>query len=309
MTVPSAYPDPVTRWYLLLFGVCAGWGTIPLLIREIGASPGLIAFGRVSIAATALGAVLLTQRGRSHFPAPYSVTPWRAIGSGILLSGHWLTMFIAFDRVPAGTVILIIFLSPVGVAALAPSLLGDRLTPRIVVAVLVGLVGVGFIAGPSLESADPTGLMMAVVSMVLLVGLNLVAKPLSGTYGGLRLAFMQMAVASFMLIPVAVTADRAPAGTGWLWLAVLGLVHTAGGVSLFLAALRHLPVTRVSVMSYLEPVSVVLLAWIVLSETPTPLTITGGLLVIVAGVLVISAGGRATPPEPVSTTEVAHVPG
>lgn len=300
----------MARWYLLLFAVCTGWGTIPLLIREIGASPGFIAFGRVSIAATTLGAVLLAQRGRpSPFPTPYSITRWRAIGSGVLLSGHWLTMFVAFDRVPAGTVILIIFLSPVGVAALAPSLLGDRLTPRVVVAVFVGLLGVAFIAGPSLDSADPTGLVMAVVSMALLVALNLVAKPLSGTYGGLRLAFMETAVASLMLLPVALTADLTPVGAGWFWLAVLGLVHTAGGVSLFLAALRHLPVTRVSVMSYLEPVSVVLLAWLVLSETPTALTITGGALVVLAGALVISAGGRATPPEPVSTTEVARVPG
>ncbi|MBW3537606.1 MAG: DMT family transporter [Actinobacteria bacterium] len=300
----------MARWYLLLFAVCTGWGTIPLLLREIAASPGLVAFGRVAIAALGLGGVLLAKRGRpTRFPAPYRVTPWRAIGSGVLLSAHWLTMFIAFDRVPAGTVILIIFLSPVGVAALAPSLLGDHLTPRLIAAVFVGLLGVALIAGPSLDSADPTGLAMAGISMALLVALNLVAKPLAGIYGGLRLAFMETAVASLILLPVALTADRTPVGTGWFWLAVLGLAHTAGGVSLFLAALRHLPVTRVSVMSYLEPVSVVLLAWVVLSEVPTALTLAGGALVVLAGVLVISTGGRATPPEPVATTEVARVPG
>lgn len=300
----------VARWYVLLLGVCTGWGTIPLILREIGLTPPAIAFARVFIAALGLGALLAWRRAPSQFPKPYSVMPWRCVANGLLLAAHWLTMFMAFDSAPAGTVILIIFLAPVGVAAIAPALLGEHLTPPIVVAVALGLLGVGLIAGPALGEADPVGLAMAGVSMTLLVALNLASKPLVAVYGGLRLAFMETAGAAIALMPVALVVERGPVAPALGWLLLLGLAHTAVGVSLYLAAMRHLPVTHVSILSYLEPLAVVVLAWLVLAEQPTGVTVAGGSLVIGAGLLVISAGrAGAAPPEPIPPQEVTSVPG
>lgn len=304
------------RWYLLLVGVCTGWGTIPLILSRITLPPQTIAFSRVLIAAAGLG-VLLGARSRtrpagseSQFPRPFSARPGLAAASGFLLAVHWLTMFIAFDRAPAGTVILIIFLSPVGIALVAPMILRERVGPKTLAAALVGLGGVGLIAGPALDRADPFGLSMAAVSMLLLVALNLTAKPLANIYGGRRLAFMETLAASAFLAPVAAVADWSGLATSWPWLLLLGVVHTATGVSLYLAALRHLPVTQVSITSYLEPLAVVLLAWIVLSETPSLTTLVGGALVLGAGTLVIVGEHRtAAPPEPVADLEAIHASG
>ena len=297
----------MARWYLLLVAVCTGWGTIPLILREVDVAPSTIAFGRVLVAALGLGAILVARPADQNFPRPFSVAPVRCVANGALLAAHWLTMFIAFDRAPAGTVILIIFLAPVGVAAIAPRVLDEHLSTGVVAAVALGLIGVALIAGPVLDEADSVGLAMAAVSMGLLVALNLAAKPLAGVYGGLRLAFMETAAAAVALVPVAIVLHTGALSTAWPWLALLGLVHTALGVSLYLSALRHLPVTHVSIISYLEPASVVLLAWLVLAERPTILTSVGGLLVIVAGILVVNSGRRVSvPPEPVSHAEVAN---
>lgn len=300
----------MARWYLLLVAVCTGWGTIPLILRELDVAPSTIAFGRVLIAALGLGAILLVRPVGRKFPRPFSVAPVRCFANGALLAAHWLTMFIAFDRAAAGTVILIIFLAPVGVAVLAPRLFNEHLSAAVVTAVVLGLFGVGLIAGPVLDEADPLGLTMAALSMGLLVALNLAAKPLVGVYGGMRLAFMETAGATVALMPVAMVLHAGTLSTAWPWLILLGLVHTALGVSLYLSALRHLPVTHVSIISYLEPASVVLLAWLVLSERPTLLTSVGGVLVIVAGILVINSGRpESVPPEPVAHAEVANAAG
>ncbi|HUR48248.1 MAG TPA: DMT family transporter [Acidimicrobiales bacterium] len=299
----------MARWYLLLFAISTGWGTIPLILREVDVAPSTIAFARVLVAAAGLGAVLLVQRGERTFPRPYSVEPIRCLANGALLAAHWFTMFVAFDRAPAGTVILIIFLAPVGVAAIAPRLLGEHLSTAIVAAVALGLVGVALIAGPALGNADPGGLAMAAASMTLLIALNLASKPLVAVYGGLRLAFMETAGAALFLAPVAVVLHTGSLATGWPWLLLLGLVHTAFGVTMYLSALRHLPVTHASILTYLEPASVVVLAWLVLAETPTLLTSIGGLLVVGAGILVVSAGrGESLPPEPVAQVGAANAP-
>ena len=273
-------------------------------------APSTIAFGRVFVAALGLGAILLLRPAGGEFPRPLSVAPIRCLANGALLAAHWLTMFVAFDRAPAGTVILIIFLAPVGVAAVAPRLLGEHLTPTILAAIALGLIGVAFIAGPVLDEADPVGLAMAVVSMGLLVALNLASKQLVGLYGGMRLAFVETAGAAVALLPVAVATHSGRLATAWPWLVLLGLAHTALGVSLYLSALRHLPVTHVSIISYLEPASVVLLAWLVLAERPTLLTSLGGALVIAAGILVVNSGRPGSiPPEPVAHPEVANAAG
>ncbi len=293
------------RWYLILVAVCTGWGTIPLLLSRITLPPANIAFGRVAVAAVGIGGLLLLQSRSSgerteKFPRPFAVKPLLCAFNGLLLGIHWLTMFIAFDRVPAGTVILIIFVAPVGVALAAPRTLGEHVSARALVAALVGLVGVGLIAGPALGQADPLGLLMASVSMLVLVVLNLSSKSLVAVYGGQRLAFIEVGGAALVLLPVVLFADWSGLGTSWPWLLTLGLIHTALAVTLYLAAMRHMPVTHLSVISYLEPAAVVLLAWLVLSEVPRWTTVAGGILVVAAGTLVIVGERRsAVPPEPV----------
>jgi S-adenosylmethionine uptake transporter len=72
----------------------------------------------------------------------------------------------------------------------------------------------------------------------------------------------------------------------WLWLIVLGVVFTAFLSTVFLALLCRLPVATVGVLSYVEPVSATLLAWLVLGEVPSALSLFGGAMVVGAGIMV-----------------------
>ena len=76
----------------------------------------------------------------------------------------------------------------------------------------------------------------------------------------------------------------------WLWLLVLGLVHTALGVSLYLAALAEVPAVHAGILGYLEPAGAVVCGWLFLHEHPGPATIVGAVLIVAAGILVVRAG-------------------
>ena len=89
----------------------------------------------------------------------------------------------------------------------------------------------------------------------------------------------------------------------WSWLLVLGLGMTALLGPLYLVVLDHLPASSASVLLYLEPVSTLALAWIILGETPTPLTLAGGSLIVAGGVIVLRH------PAAQHTEVVSHVPG
>ena len=282
------------RSYLTLVAVCTGWGTIPLIVRRVPLPATAIVAVRLWVAALGLGvALVVTRRTAERRPALLSVRPWLCVTSALVLAVHWVSLFSAYKRAPAGTVILIVYLAPIGIAALAPSMLGERVGARTLWALVLGAAGFALVAWPAVHGTSVAGLGLALLAAAMFVVLVLVSKPLAESYGGLRLAFMEMAGAGLLLVPVAATAAWGHPRGSWLWLVVLGLVHTAVGIGLYLAALAHVPATHTAILGYLEPASVVACGWLFLSQRPGAATIIGGVLIVLAGVVVVRSATMA----------------
>jgi drug/metabolite transporter (DMT)-like permease len=93
---------------------------------------------------------------------------------------------------------------------------------------------------------------------------------------------------------------------GYLVLLGVGITGLTGAV--YILALRAVPATTAGILGYLEPLSAVVLAAIVLGEDPGPATVIGGAAIVAAGVAVVVEQARGevvapvapmTPPEPV----------
>ena len=69
-------------------------------------------------------------------------------------------------------------------------------------------------------------------------------------------------------------------GTGWFCLAMLCLFHTGFAYLLYFAALRALPAQTTAALSYIDPLSAVLMSWLILGERMTPLQIVGGVMIL-----------------------------
>src|SRR5688572_17418879 len=127
------------------------WGTIPLVARSLDLPATAIVFARVWIAAAGLGVLVVA--GRSPGPRLFSYRPRLVLLAGALLAVHWTAMFAAYRRAPADTVVFLVFLAPVGVAVLAPRLLGERTDGRTIATLALAVAGLALVAGPT----GPTG--------------------------------------------------------------------------------------------------------------------------------------------------------
>lgn len=285
------------RSYLTLAVVCTGWGTIPLVVRRVDLPAAAIVCSRVWLATLGLGAVIALDRRVA--PPLLSVRRGRVGLAGVVLAVHWLALFAAYRRAPVGTVVLIVYLAPVGIAATAPRLLGERIGVRTLVALAVAVGGFVLVTMPTLHRAEVPGLGLAAIAAVLFVALVLLSKPLAEDYGGVRAAFQQLAVASIVLVPVAAATAWGPPRPAWALLLILGLVHTAAGTALYLGSLARMPATHTGILGYLEPASVLVCGWLFLGEQPAGMTWVGGALIVLAGAIVITsrASGAATPLE------------
>ncbi len=287
---------------MVLAGVAAGWGTIPVMAGLVHIPSALIVAARLWTASLCLGAAVWWRRRRDRRlrralpPVLLSVRPGLCLVVAGILAFHWLALFAAYQRAPAGTVILIVYLAPIGVAAIAPRLIGERLSLGTISALVAATIGFGLVALPTVRSAGAGGLILSLMAALLFVFLIVLSKPLAEVYGGLQLAFMEMAGAGLVLVPVAAVSRWPHPSPTWLWLLVLGVVHTAVGISLYLWALADLPATHVGILGYLEPVGVVVCAWVFLAQRPAVETVLGGLLVVGAGVMVVALGRSDVPP-------------
>jgi DME family drug/metabolite transporter len=293
----------VRRAYLLLAGVCIFWGTIPLIVRTVHVEAAVIVAVRLWVASIGLGSVIVWQKRAARTVAPtlYSVHRRLCVVAAAILAVHWLALFAAYKRAAPGTVILIVYVAPVLVAAAAPRVLGETVTRRTVVAVALAMAGLALVTAPDVDRASGTGILLAVLAAVTFAALVLVSKPLAEAYGGLRTAFMEMSGAGLVLVPVAARTSWGHPTAAWAWLLVLGLAHTALGTAVYLAVLGRIPATHVGVLGYLEPAAVVLFGWLFLAESPSLFTVGGGCLIVVAGVLVLRSGstGAVIPEVPV----------
>ena len=288
------------RSYAALVGVCTAWGTIPLLTRSIDLPPQAIVLVRVWVGSLGLGVLLLARRRTMPEPvAPPSQPLVRGVAVGALLAVHWTAMFAGYQRAPADVVIFLVFLAPIGIAVLAPRALGEHSSRTTLAALAVAVAGFALVTGPDLSGrGSASGIAFATLSGATLVALVLVSKPLAESYGGVRLTWIELTGAGVVLLPVVVTTDWSRATPGdALALVVLGLVHTAAFVSIYLYALARVPATHVGILGYLEPVSVVVLSWLVLGEAPTVAMVVGGALIVAAGALVIRTASVPTTPE------------
>ena len=266
-----------------------GWGTIGVIVRHLDLPAVAIVASRLWIGALVLGLVLSTGHGRTGGGPVDRAGRNRTVLCGLVLAAHWVALVAALQQAPIGLVLLVTYLAPVGVAVLAPRALGEVVDRVTVGALGLAVAGVALVAWPSLGSPDVGGLVLAGVAGSLLVFLLLVNKPLAATYGALPLAFTQFLVAGAALVPVAAFAGWGSPRLAWLWLVVLGVVHTALADVLFLGALARMPASRAGVLLYLEPASAVAFGWLLLGESPAPATAVGGVLIVLAGILVARA--------------------
>jgi drug/metabolite transporter (DMT)-like permease len=218
------------------------------------------------------------------------------VTSGVLLAAHWVAFFEAYKRLPVATTILIVYVGPVLIAALAPAVLGERLRRSTVYALALSVAGIALIALPSAGRGDTAGFASAAFAAVSFAALVLVLKKVVASYPRQAVVAWQLGIAAAVLSPALVAANGHQVLRAAPTLLTLGVLHTGIAGILYVGAIQIVEAQHVSILVYLEPVTAVLWAWAVLGERPRLATVFGGALIIAAGLVIVVPGLRAIAP-------------
>src|SRR5262245_29558221 len=279
------------RWNLALGGLAASWGFIAMIAAsvDLGAEP--LAFWRLALAAVTLALAALVGRRLDL------LAPGGRLGALVLLGiaqgAHWLLFFEAVDHGSVAVAVLTFYAAPLFIALAAPLFLPEVLSPVVLAACVVGGLGIAAIAldsgndgGGDSRWAVAAGLGSAATYAALVI---LAKRLLAAATPPLTVAFWDCLVGTIAVAPVLLLADRiVPSGAGeWAAALALGVVFTGVSTLLYATLLRRVTAQAAGVLTFLEPVAGVLLAWAILEQRPGTATLAGGALVLAAGLAVV----------------------
>lgn len=173
--------------------------------------------------------------------------------------------------------------APIFVTALSALLLGERVSIRRWALVLLGFAGVVLALGGGLHGLGGPGL-VALLGSVLYALFLLGSRSLRGT-PDVVLAGMQM-LGGFAIgaIGIPVTGWTPPDWTDLLLLLGLGLVATMAHM-MVTRALKLAPASVVVPYQYSFLIWATLFGWLFFDDLPGPMTIAGGAIIVLAGLL------------------------
>lgn len=272
--------------YLTLCLVAMLWGSSGVIIRHILLPAAWIVLLRASSATMCLLAMRLwTRPSGATGPRTGRDGSRFLILSGVLLALHWVTLVAALQRAPVGVVLVGVYVAPVLVTLIAPSMLGEVIRWQTILALTSVTAGSVLMFRPG-GTITPEDIALIAGSATLFAASIVVTKRAVTFQDPLVVTLVQLGIVSVLSLPIALTQEASPDWASVALVLVLGLLHTGVAQLLYSWCLTIVPATTSAVLLCLESVSGLVLGWALLAEHPSGVTIFGAGLVVGAALLV-----------------------
>ncbi|MCO7184213.1 DMT family transporter [Tenacibaculum sp. XPcli2-G] len=211
---------------------------------------------------------------------------------GIFMGAHWITYFYALKLSNVAIGMLSLYTFPVMIAFLEPLFLKIKFNPIHIVLGLMVLLGL-YILAPDfdIKNTQVQGVLFGLLSALCYSVRILILKQYVQQYNGVMLMFYQVVIITVTLVPVLFFMDVSGFQEQLPYLLLLALLTTAIGHSLMVHSLQFFSASTASIISSIQPVFGILLAFIFLNEIPTWNTFIGGSLIL-ATVIIESIRSR-----------------
>lgn len=261
------------------------FGTIGLFVRNVPLPSGEIALYRAVLAAMLIGIFLVITKQKIPFNKIKKEIPLLVL-SGVAMGFNWILLFEAYKYTTVSVATLSYYFAPVIVTLACPILFKEKIGAKQWICFVMSTIGIVLITGIgdlSQGSSHIKGILFGLGAASLYATVVLINKFIKNV-DGIHRTFLQFLSAIAVLVPYVLLTDGVNLGTlntkGWIFLLIIGLVHTGVTYCLYFSSLKELPGQKAAILSYIDPLVAVLISVVVLKETMTPMQIIGGLLIL-----------------------------
>ncbi|MEH7609834.1 DMT family transporter [Gottfriedia acidiceleris] len=262
------------------------FGTIGVFIRYIDLDSSEIALLRGLIGSLFLITYMLIGKKKISW-ASVKNNAYILLLSSIILGGNWIFLFQAYKYTTVSNAALSYYFAPVFVLILSPFVLKEKLSTKKLICIVISIFGMLLVvASGGLSTArleDFIGIGYGLLAAVFYASLMLLNKFIKNM-GGLEITLIQLGTASSLLIPYVFITE----GFGLLemsvssipFIIILGMVHTGIGFLLFFSSMQKLNGQSIAALSYVDPITSLLISTVFLQEKMTIVQMIGGVLLL-----------------------------
>lgn len=261
---------------LLLFGING------IVASNINLSSYEIVFFRTFIGSILLAVLFLLGKGNFHIKENKKDFLFVVL-SGIAMGTSWMFLYESYKNIGVSIGALLYYCGPVIVMIFSPIVFKEKLTLPKIAGFVTVLVGVFLINGADTgERIGVWGLFCGIMSAVT-YALMVMANKKSTKIVGMQNSVIQLIV-SFITVSVFLWLKQGlfidVPRDAWVWILMLGILNTGIGCYLYFSTLSQLPVQTVAVCGYLEALSAVVFAALLLGEKMSTGQIVGAVCII-----------------------------
>ncbi len=291
-------PRPALLGGVLIAGVLAmSSASIFIRLAQQSGIPSIsIAAYRLTIATLALTIPAARQHTLQRYAKLTTQSRGLLLISGILLGLHFATWTASLEHTSILASVVLVTTTPLWIGLASPLLLKEATPPAMWLGILLAIVGGILVAGAGgdgLAGAGMFGNALALAGAVFAAGYLMIGRNVRESLPLIPYIWGVYGAAALMLITWALIGGFSLTGfppTAYLWLIGLGLIPQLIGHTAANYAVRYAPASFVAVATLGEPIGSAILGVILLKESPLPLQILGG-TIILAAILIAS---RAT---------------
>ena len=268
-----------------LIGSMVIFGTLGPFVRNISVTSGELALYRAILAAVVIAIFLLITGQKIPFAKIRRQIPLLLL-SGCAMGFNWILLFEAYKYTTVSVATLSYYFAPVLVTLACPILFKEKMTLRQWLCFAMSTVGIVLITGigdVNSGSNHLLGILFGLGAACLYASVVLLNKFIKGV-AGLHRTFLQFVAAAAVLLPYVALTDGFTLGSldasGWIYLLVVGLVHTGLAYSLYFSSIEAISGQQAAILSYVDPLVAILVSVLLLGESMTPVQLLGGAMIL-----------------------------
>ncbi len=261
------------------------FGTIAIFVRNIPLTSAQLSLSRAVIAAVLIGAYLLIGGKKIPFRALGRQLPALLV-SGAALGINWILLFEAYKYTTVSVATLSYYFAPVIIILACPLLFKEKMGVKQWLCFVMSTLGIVLITGLGDLSGGGShikGIAFGLAAAFFYAFVVISNKFIKGV-DGIQRTFLQFVAAAIVLAPYVLLTEgfslAAMDAKGFVFLGVVGLVHTGICYCLYFSALKDVSGQEAAILSYADPLVAVLASVFVLGEAISLPQIIGGILIL-----------------------------
>ena len=266
------------------------FGTIGLFRRYIPCTSAFLAFVRGILGGMLLLVFTRIRKKDTGEKLPRQAMIWLAV-SGAVIGINWMLLFEAYNHTTVAVATLCYYMQPTIVMLVSPLLFRERLTKRKAICAVIAVIGMVLVSGVIESGGAGTGNLKGVLlglgAAVCYASVIIMNKKITGV-DAYRKTTIQLLCAGLVMVPYMLLTDgfgktEFSAGTIAL-LVIVGIVHTGFAYVLYFGSMDGLKAQSIAMLSYIDPVTALLLSALVLREPLSAAGVVGAIMILFSAV-------------------------